>query len=185
MNLSGCVCFSMIMGSVCLRRERAAPTSLISMSSITTWQRGGAGAQHVQTLPRETGGEGGGVRRRASDTNLLVEIDEYVVGKLKRLDGQQDGVPVAALDVGDEAVDALHRVERQGGLLLQGAQRAVEVVLLQVLHDQADHAAGEDRSRYKEEAERPETPQVDTDRKPRGFRGVMFCSCSMFTLSDC
>lgn len=49
---------------------------------------------------------------------------------------------MAALDVGDEAVDALHRVERQGGLLLQGAQRAVEVVLFQVLHDQADHAGG-------------------------------------------
>lgn len=49
---------------------------------------------------------------------------------------------MAVLDVGDEAVDALHRVERQSGLLLQGAQRAIEVVLLQVLHDQADHAGG-------------------------------------------
>lgn len=76
-------------------------------------------------------------------TNLLIEIDQYVVGQFERLDGQQDRVPVAALDVGDEAVDALHRVERQSCLLLQSAQRAVEVVLLQVLHDQADHAGGE------------------------------------------
>jgi len=40
MYLSGCVCFNMIIGSVCLRSERAASISLISMSSITTCSRG-------------------------------------------------------------------------------------------------------------------------------------------------
>lgn len=95
-------------------------------------------ASHADALERD--GRGGVASERA--TNLLVEIDQYVVGQFERLDGQEDRVPVAALDVADEAVDALHRVERQGGLLLQGAQRAVEVVLLQVLHDQADHAGG-------------------------------------------
>ena len=36
--LSGCSCFSFIMGSVCLRSERAAPNSLSSISSNTIYR---------------------------------------------------------------------------------------------------------------------------------------------------
>lgn len=79
--------------------------------------------------------------RLSTNTHLLVKVNERVVGQLEGLDGQQDTVPVATFDVGDEAVDAFHRVERDGGFLLQGAQRSVEVVLLEILHNQADHAA--------------------------------------------
>lgn len=97
-------------------------------------------------------------------TNLLVEIDQYVVGQFERLDGQEHRVPVAALDVGDEAVDALHRVERQSGLLLQGAERAVEVVLLQVLHDQADHAGGGRRALQAGGGGSTDTPSEERER---------------------
>lgn len=43
------------------------------------------------------------------------------------------------VDVCDEALKAFHCVERDGGFFLQGAESAVEVVLLQVLHYEADH----------------------------------------------
>lgn len=76
-----------------------------------------------------------------TEAHLLVEVDERVVRQLEGLDGQQNRVPVASVHVFDEAFDAFHGVERDGGFLLQGAQRAVQVVLLQVLHDEAEHAA--------------------------------------------
>lgn len=130
----GCVCFSMIIGSVCLRRERAAPASLISMSSITTC--GGNEGTHV------TPGDARLEVEPRDAAHLLVEVNERVVGQLEGLDGQKDGVPVATVNVRYEAVDALHCVERDGGFLLQGCQRSIQVVLLEVLHDEADHTTG-------------------------------------------
>lgn len=43
--------------------------------------------------------------------HLLVKVNKRVVGQLQGLDGQQDGVPVAALYIRDETVDAFHCVE--------------------------------------------------------------------------
>lgn len=49
---------------------------------------------------------------------------------------------MAAVYVRHKALYTVHGVQRHGGLLLQGGQGPVQVVLLQVLHDQTDHAAG-------------------------------------------
>lgn len=72
---------------------------------------------------------------------LLIEINEEFVGKFQVLDGEQHDVPLAVGDVPNEAVDAVDRVKRHGGLLLKHRQRAVQIILLQILHDQANHAA--------------------------------------------
>lgn len=47
---------------------------------------------------------------------------------------------MAAVNVRHEALDAVHGVQRNGGLLLQGGEGPLQVVFLQILHDQADHA---------------------------------------------
>lgn len=75
--------------------------------------------------------------------HLLIQVNQGLVGQLEGLDGLQDGVPVAAVYVGHEALDAVHRVERHRGLLLQTEQGPLQVVLLEVLHDQTDHAKEE------------------------------------------
>lgn len=48
---------------------------------------------------------------------------------------------MAVVDIRDEAVDAVDRVERDGRLLLKRRQSAVQIIFLQILHDQANHAA--------------------------------------------
>lgn len=75
--------------------------------------------------------------------HLLIQVNQGLVGQLEGLDGLQDGVPVAAVYVGHKALDAVHRVERHRGLLLQTEQGPLQVVLLEVLHDQTDHAKEE------------------------------------------
>lgn len=75
--------------------------------------------------------------------HLLVQVNQGLVRQLEGLDGLQDGVPVAAVYVGHEALDAVHRVQRHRGLLLQTEQGPLQVVLLEVLHDQTDHAGEE------------------------------------------
>lgn len=72
--------------------------------------------------------------------HLFIQVYQGLVGQLQGLDGLQDCVPVAAVDVGHEALYAVHRVQGHRGLLLQGDQGPLQVVLLQVLHDQTDHA---------------------------------------------
>lgn len=72
--------------------------------------------------------------------HLLIQVYEGLIRQLEGLDGLQDGVPVAAVYVGHEALYAVHRVQRHRGLLLQAEQGPVQVVLLEVLHDQTDHA---------------------------------------------
>lgn len=74
-------------------------------------------------------------------SHLLIEVYQGLIWQLERLDGLEDRVPVAAVDVRHEAFDAVHGVERNRGLLLEGDQGPLEIVLLQVLHDQTDHAA--------------------------------------------
>lgn len=116
----------MIMGSVCLRRERAAPSSLSSISSSTTWA-----AKPHGGLDDLSGSRLGGLLARAVPRPyLLVEVYQGLVWQLEGLDGLQDGVPVAAVDVCHEALDAVHGVQGHGGLLLQGDQGPVQVVLL-------------------------------------------------------
>lgn len=75
--------------------------------------------------------------------HLLIQVNQGFIRQLEGLDGLQDGVPVAAVDVGHKALNAVHRVQRHRGLLLQAEQGAVQVVLLEVLHDQTDHATEE------------------------------------------
>lgn len=72
--------------------------------------------------------------------HLFIQVDQGLIRQLQGLDGLQDCVPVAAVDVGYETLYAVHRVQGHRGLLLQGGQGPLQVVLLQVLHDQTDHA---------------------------------------------
>lgn len=51
-----------------------------------------------------------------------------------------------AVDVSHKALDTVHSVEGHGSFLLKGGESSVEAVLFQVLHDQSDHAAGEQRA---------------------------------------
>lgn len=74
-------------------------------------------------------------------TYLLVQVNEQLVRKFQILDCEQHNIPVAVVDIGDEAVDAVDRVERDGRLLLKRLQSAVQIIFLQILHDQANHAA--------------------------------------------
>ena len=96
-----------IMGSVWRSRERAAPSSRNSISSITTCEGGELG-----------GGTGG---------HLLVEVDELLVWQLEWLYGLEHSVPVAVVDVGREGVLGVHRVQRDRRLLLQGRRLRVFV----------------------------------------------------------
>lgn len=50
--------------------------------------------------------------------DLLVQIDELLVGQFERLDCLQHGVPVAIVNVGDESFDAVNCVQRDAGLFL-------------------------------------------------------------------
>lgn len=146
----------MIMGSVCLRRERAAPNSLSSISSNTTFVKEKiVDVYSLQKLRATATTTSPGVSERrpafkqCTDAavnlgpHLLIQVNQGLVGQLEGLDGLQDGVPVAAVYVGHEALDAVHRVERHRGLLLQTEQGPLQVVLLEVLHDQTDHAKEE------------------------------------------
>lgn len=74
--------------------------------------------------------------------HLFIKVYEGLIWQLEGLDGLQDRVPVTAVDVGHEALDTVHGVQRHGGLLLQSGQGPVQVVFFQVLHDQTDHAVG-------------------------------------------
>lgn len=84
--------------------------------------------------------------------HLLVQVDQGFIRQLEGLDRLQDGVPMAAVDVGHKALDAVHRVQRHRGLLLQAEQGPVQVVLLEVLHDQTDHAKEETGNHTKTQA---------------------------------
>lgn len=53
-----------------------------------------------------------------TEAHLLIEVNESVVGQFEGLDGQQNRVPVASVHVFNEAFDAFHGVERDGGFLL-------------------------------------------------------------------
>lgn len=77
-------------------------------------------------------------------TYLFVQVNEQLVRKFQILDCEQHYIPVAVVDIGDEAVDAVDRVERDGRLLLKRRQSAVQIIFLQILHDQANHAANSD-----------------------------------------
>lgn len=72
--------------------------------------------------------------------HLFIQVYQGLIGQFQGLDGLQDCVPVTAVDVGHEALYAVHRVQGHRGLFLQGGQGPLQVVLLQVLHDQTDHA---------------------------------------------
>lgn len=76
--------------------------------------------------------------------HLLIQVNQGFIRQLEGLDGLQDGVPVTAVNVSHEALDAVHRVQRHCGLLLQAEQGSVQVVLLEVLHDQTNHAKEEE-----------------------------------------
>lgn len=88
--------------------------------------------------------------------HLLIEVDQGFIWQLEGLDGLQDGVPVSAVDVRYKTLDAVHRVQRHRGLLLQGGEGPVQIVLLQVLHDQTDHA-GEKTNGCSVPSKHPET----------------------------
>lgn len=53
---------------------------------------------------------------------------------------------MALVDVRHEALHRVHRVERDGRLLLQRSEGSPQVVLLKVLLDQTDHTGGRERS---------------------------------------
>lgn len=141
MYLSGWVCFSMIMGSVCLRRDRAAPNSLSSISSRTTCSGEQAKKWNSQVwtliFPHSCF-----LRDllHARTPHLLIEVYQGFIWQLEGLDRLQDCVPVAAVNVRNEALDTVHSIQRDGGLLLQGGQSPLQIVLLQILHDQTNHA---------------------------------------------
>ena len=52
------------------------------------------------------------------DDDLLVEIDELVVGQLECLDGLEDRVPVAARYLAREAIDRVNCVQAHTCLVL-------------------------------------------------------------------
>lgn len=78
--------------------------------------------------------------RYSAKTHLLIKVYEGLVWQLEGLDGLQDSVPVAAVDICHKALDTVHCVQGHRGLLLQRGQRPVKVVFFQVLHYQTNHA---------------------------------------------
>lgn len=76
----------------------------------------------------------------ARTSHLLIEVYQGFIRQLERLDSLQDCVPVAAVNVRNEALYTVHSIQRNGGLLLQGGQSPLQIVLLQILHDQTYHA---------------------------------------------
>ena len=86
------------MGSVCRSKDLAAPSSLSSINSITTWQEDEFCFERL--------------------CYLLIEINQLPVRQLERLDGLEDGVPVTVVDVRRERILRVHRVQGDRGLLL-------------------------------------------------------------------
>lgn len=76
----------------------------------------------------------------ARASHLLIEVYQGFIWQLERLDSLQDCVPMAAVNVRNEALYTVHSIQRNGGLLLQGGQSPLQIVLLQILHDQTYHA---------------------------------------------
>ena len=60
----------------------------------------------------------------------------------------QDSVPVPVSYFRDETLDAVHCVESDGGLFLQSGQRPQQIILLQVLLNQTNHAAIERKREF-------------------------------------
>lgn len=72
--------------------------------------------------------------------HLFIQVYQGLIWQFEGLDGLQDSIPVAAVYVCHEALYTVHSVQRHGGLLLQGDESPVQIVFLQVLHNQTDHA---------------------------------------------
>lgn len=85
---------------------------------------------------------GGVIILQEHKPHLFIKVYQSLIWQLEGLDGLQDCVPVAAVYVRHEALYTVHSVQGHGGLLLQGGQSPVQVIFLQVLHDQTDHAVG-------------------------------------------
>ena len=71
---------------------------------------------------------------------LFIQIDELFIRELEGLNGSENGVPVAVVDVCHEGILRIDRVERHRSLLLQSLQRVMQIILLQILLDQTDDA---------------------------------------------
>lgn len=117
------------MGSVCFSKHWADPSSPNSINSSTIYKHiNKTDAQFITTGDLE------------STTYLFIEINEQCVRKFQVLDREKHYVPVPVGDVRNEAVDAVHSVQGHGRLLLKHRQRPVQIILLQILHDQANDA---------------------------------------------
>lgn len=146
----------MIMGSVCLRRERAAPNSLNSISSNTTCS-GSTDINSTIDNPDLVPLNHNTVNERTQQfsltewlfwengckshtSHLLIEVYQGFIWQLERLNSLEDSVPVTAVNVRHETVDTVHSVQRDRGLLLEGGQSPLKIIFLQILHYQTYHA---------------------------------------------
>lgn len=84
---------------------------------------------------------------RSHSSHLLIEVYQGFIWELEGLDSLQDRIPVTAVNVRHEAFDAVHGVQRHRGLLLEGGQTPLEIIFLQILHDQTYDAVEEGKKK--------------------------------------
>ena len=107
----------MTIGSVCLNNERAAPSSRSSINSMTIcmWKISKWSLSSSAFVPFC-------ISSNTSSclwTYLFVEIDQLFVWQFECLDGSEDSVPVAVVDVGHKSILRVDGVQRHRSFILK------------------------------------------------------------------